>query len=66
MELLGHAYQLDLEQADVDGVITIVDKGMNAAVSFEVRLALIRALYNALDFAETTLLLLSVLFQLQG
>ncbi|XP_060957735.1 importin subunit beta-1 isoform X1 [Cannabis sativa] len=44
----------DLEQAEVNNVLTAVVQGMNFADNtVEVRLAATKALYNALDFAET-------------
>ncbi|KAJ1699035.1 hypothetical protein LUZ63_007547 [Rhynchospora breviuscula] len=44
----------DLEQDQVNAILTAVVQGMNQAEhGFEVRLAAIRALYNALDFAQT-------------
>lgn len=44
----------DLEQDQVNAVLTAVVQGMNHVEnSSEVRLAAVKALYNALDFAET-------------
>ncbi|CAM0872726.1 unnamed protein product [Alopecurus aequalis] len=44
----------DLEQDKVNAVLTAVVQGMNQVEnSSEVRLAAVKALYNALDFAET-------------
>ncbi|XP_048319910.2 importin subunit beta-1 [Ziziphus jujuba] len=58
LESLGYVCEeishRDLEQAEVNDVLTAVVQGMNLAEnSVEVRLAATRALYNALDFAET-------------
>lgn len=58
LETLGYVCEeishRDLVQDEVNSVLTAVVQGMNAAEqSSEVRLAATRALYNALDFAQT-------------
>lgn len=58
LEALGYVCEeishTDLEQAEVNNVLTAVVQGMNFSEnSAEVRLAATKALYNALDFAET-------------
>ena len=58
LETLGYVCEeishRDLEQAEVNNVLTAVVQGMNFSEnSAEVRLAATKALYNALDFAET-------------
>lgn len=58
LEALGYVCEeishTDLEQAEVNNVLTAVVQGMNLAEnSAEVRVAATKALYNALDFAET-------------
>ncbi|CAL9754269.1 unnamed protein product [Musa acuminata subsp. burmannicoides] len=58
LEALGYVCEevspQDLEQAQVNSVLTAVVQGMNQAEhSSEVRLAAVKALYNALDFAQT-------------
>ncbi|KAF3448056.1 hypothetical protein FNV43_RR08764 [Rhamnella rubrinervis] len=58
LETLGYVCEeishRELEQAEVNDVLTAVVQGMNLAENnAEVRLAATRALYNALDFAET-------------
>lgn len=58
LETLGYVCEeishRDLEQSEVNDVLTAVVQGMNLAENnAEVRLAATKALYNALDFAET-------------
>ncbi|OAY74326.1 Importin subunit beta-1 [Ananas comosus] len=58
LETLGYVCEEispeDLEQDQVNAILTAVVQGMNQMEhSFEVRLAGIKALYNALDFAQT-------------
>ncbi|PON42505.1 Importin subunit beta-1s [Parasponia andersonii] len=58
LETLGYVCEeishRDLEQAEVNNVLTAVVQGMNFSENTaEVRLAATKALYNALDFAET-------------
>lgn len=58
LETLGYVCEeishRDLEQSEVNNVLTAVVQGMNLADNnAEVRLAATKALYNALDFAET-------------
>ncbi|XP_010920995.1 importin subunit beta-1 [Elaeis guineensis] len=58
LEALGYVCEevspQDLEQDQVNAVLTAVVQGMNQTEhSSEVRLAAVRALYNALDFAQT-------------
>nr|CAD1841905.1 unnamed protein product [Ananas comosus var. bracteatus] len=58
LEALGYVCEEispeDLEQDQVNAILTAVVQGMNQMEhSFEVRLAGIKALYNALDFAQT-------------
>ncbi|XP_072985514.1 importin subunit beta-1-like [Typha latifolia] len=58
LETLGYVCEeispQDLEQDQVNAVLTAVVQGMNQMEhSPEVRLAAVRALYNALDFAQT-------------
>jgi importin subunit beta-1 len=58
LEALGYVCEeispQDLEQDQVNAVLTAVVQGMNQTeLSPEVRLAAVKALYNALDFAES-------------
>ncbi|THU68231.1 hypothetical protein C4D60_Mb08t01740 [Musa balbisiana] len=58
LEALGYVCEevspQDLEQDQVNAILTAVVQGMNQAEhSSEVRLAAVKALYNALDFAQT-------------
>ncbi|XP_072974706.1 importin subunit beta-1-like [Typha angustifolia] len=58
LEALGYVCEEiapeDLEQDQVNAVLTAVVQGMSQMEhSFEVRLAAVKALYNALDFAQT-------------
>ncbi|XP_077213821.1 importin subunit beta-1-like [Tasmannia lanceolata] len=58
LETLGYVCEeispQDLEQEQVNSVLTAVVQGMNLAIhSADVRLAATRALYNALDFAQS-------------
>ncbi|WOL16301.1 importin subunit beta-1-like [Canna indica] len=58
LEALGYVCEeispQDLEQAQVNAVLTAVVQGMSQTEhSSEVRLAAVKALYNALDFAQT-------------
>ncbi|WOL16302.1 importin subunit beta-1-like [Canna indica] len=58
LEALGYLCEeispQDLEQAQVNAVLTAVVQGMSQTEhSSEVRLAAVKALYNALDFAQT-------------
>ncbi|KAJ3682850.1 hypothetical protein LUZ60_013077 [Juncus effusus] len=58
LETLGYVCEeispSDLEQDQVNAVLTAVVQGMNQSEhGFPVRLAAVRALYNALDFAQT-------------
>lgn len=58
LETLGYVCEevsyKDLEQNEVNAVLTAVVQGMTQSEhSFEVRLAAVKSLYNALDFAQT-------------
>lgn len=58
LETLGYVCEeissQDLEQEQVNAVLTAVVQGMNGAQdNYKVRLAAVRSLYNALDFAQT-------------
>ncbi|KAH0470402.1 hypothetical protein IEQ34_000125 [Dendrobium chrysotoxum] len=58
LETLGYVCEeispQDLEQQEVNAVLTAVVQGMSGVQeSYKVRLAAVRSLYNALDFAQT-------------